>query len=132
MITPVTVPGAYPQSTLKGTLTCSSHRGTGSYEPHVAGPRMCTQFYIIIVHVHSLSVSNLQTSYVKLTYSWFSLSKYCSNVVSKLLIEVGILGYSHAAFIKGLLHTILFKSKGQIFLLAITNCNKLILKMKKI
>ena len=37
--TPVTVGAAYPQSTLNGTLTCSSLSGTASYETYVAGRR---------------------------------------------------------------------------------------------
>ena len=39
MVPTITVAAEYPHSTLKGTPTCSSHRGTALYETYVAGWR---------------------------------------------------------------------------------------------
>ena len=67
--TPVTVDAAYPQSTLNGTLTCSSHSSTASYETYVVGRRnLCTlcacisQSELLILTICDFCTIALQTS----------------------------------------------------------------------
>ena len=48
----ITVASEYPHSTLKGTLTCSSHSGTALYETHIVGLRnldVYSYFYALYI-----------------------------------------------------------------------------------